>query len=380
LTWETDRRIDTGAPANDTVGSYMTMKAFKNNVYICWKDERSGVKQIYYSMSPNYGVAGTWTAPQPVDALNYFYDMEYPVMDFNGLKVYIAWQQTGDVYCNHSLDGGVTWDPNTVARVDTDIPIIGDSLYIEIAAAKPGGGGGVSLPFHGGGGNFTKVRDGVFGGASGHGQIPTQNYVYCFWRDYRNASVPFTLDVYFNWSLDNGVTWGDPDQRLNTHTNPSATWVGEPSVAGAGNTVYAVWLDEKDDANPGSEPYIDDVYVNVSNTHGVAGTWSGPIRMDTGTPAGTVDSWHPSVKASSNHAWVAFNDERDSPVNFYDSAYCTWTSDAGATWTYSERIDSGGNDPGAKYVETYCEGTRLHVAYTDYRYGGPDAFYNGRTF
>jgi len=265
--------------------------------------------------------------------------------------------------------------------VDTDNPWGGDSMYIVIAATtvESGGGnmngispGGVSYKLHGASGET---------GATWKKPPQSRDLVYFFWRDYRNSQGSFMLDVYFNYSHDGGLTWGNPDQRMNTdHATPGTFWVGEPAIAASEKGVYVVWLDEKDDINPGSSPYIDDVYINISHTGGLPGNWSGPRRMDQGTSPGTVDSWHPKVAASWPYTWVTWMDERDDPVNFYDSVYCSHSTNAGINWTYSERVDSGGSSPGAKYAEINAEGNVLDVIYYDWRYNQKGVFYNTRSF
>ena len=301
--WPTDIRIDKGGDGFYKSHTYVARAG--SNVYVCWEDERSGVPNVYFSMSDSYGATGTWTTPAGVDPVGgQYHKQEYPVMAITGKRVYLAWQDNRDtdlnVYMNHSKDGGKTWDPNDVRRVDTDTPWGGDSLYIVIAATtvETGGGnlngvspgGGVSYKLHGASGET---------GATWKKPPQSRDLVYCFWRDYRNSQGSFMLDVYFNYSHDGGLTWGNPDQRMNTdHSTPGTFWVGEPAIAASEKGVYVVWLDEKDDVNPGSDPYIDDVYINISHTGGLPGNWSGPRRMDQGTSPGTVDSWNPKVAAS----------------------------------------------------------------------------------
>jgi len=382
VTWEsTDQRIDVGVAPNNTVSSYLTLKAYKNNVYICWKDARIGVPRPYVSMSGSYGAAGTWTAPTPVDPASIYYIQGYPVMACSGTTVYVAWEDNRnsnlDIYMNHSNDGGATWDSANVRRVDTDIPTSGDSLYLVIAAAEPGS---PDLDFPSSEMGYTSS---LHGASLSFGQLQkpgSSKDVYCFWRDYRESQGSFALDVYLNYSSDGGLTWGSPDQRMNTHTAPGTYWVGAPAIAAAGSGVYAVWLDGKDDPSPGTSPYIDDVYVNVSLKHGRVGTFSGPKRMDLGVAAGSISSWDPRVTASWPYVWVAWCWEIDDQVNFYDSLYCSYSTNAGVAWTYSERVDSGGTNLGVENPVLFSRGNRLDAVYYDYRSASMDIFYNGRDF
>lgn len=392
LTWEaSDQRIDTGAAANSTLATNASIRAFQNNVYICWQDERTGTPNIYVSMSPSNGLAGTWTAPIQVDpASGQYYTQKYPIMDCDGNMVYVAWQDSRnayqDIYFNNSVDGGVTWNTSDVRRVDTDNPQAGDSIYLEMSAGNPGGGGGggTDLPLAGpfGPGALQFFNRGAFGNGAGSNSFTgSKKTVYCIWRDYREAQGSYQLDIYANASIDGGLTWGTNDSRLNTHhAVPGSFWVGDPVIAGAGEAVYGVWRDQKDDPTPGSSPYISDIYVNRSLTFGQYGSWTGCVRIDEGDAPGGADSWHPHVAAHGGNVWVVWADERDDQVYFDDSIYCTYSTNKGTNWTFSERVDSGGTDPDAKYCEVSHNGTKLHVSWSDYRLGNSDAYYNGRDF
>jgi|GEM_PF-3133942 len=381
MTWGAqDVQIDTGAPVNTTIAENVSLRAHSNYVYVCWKDERNGLPNVYFSMSDDYGQ--TWSTPGPVDPTgSQFYNQQYPVMDCDGTTVYAAWQDSRnanqDIYFNHSSDAGVTWNSGAVRRVDTDNPALGDSIYLYMSAGKSGGGG-KTFQFK----NFSYSSQlvGSFGGLSASGLAGKRKPVYCIWRDYRNSQGSFMLDIFANVSTDSGVTWGAQDARLNSHHSPGTVWVGEPVIAGAGEAVYGVWLDEKDDPTPGSTPFIDDVYLSRNLAWGDVASWSVPIRMDEGVTPGFADSWNPQVAASGSNVWVVWMDDRDDQVNFYDSVYCTYSTDKGDNWTFSERVDSGGTNPGAGYCEIWADGSRLNVAFRDYRFGAADAFYNGRDF
>ncbi len=392
LSWEaTDQRIDLGAPANDVKAKNVDIAADGAEVYIVWEDYRSGISlpNAYFSMSDSYGAAGTWTTPVCVDDYSgQFYKQAYPVMANVGNRIYIAWQDSRDadanVYMNHSFNGGRTWDSNDVRRVCTDYPAPGDSIYIDIAATGSSGSGGGSGPF-----KTVRRKSGLSFSVTGpygstnpspRPNTASKDRVYCFWRDYRNTQGPYMLDVYFNFSHDGGLTWGSRDQRINTnHSTPGTYWVGYPTLAASGKGIYLVWIDEKDDTSPGTEPFIDDVYVNVSLLGGVVGTWSGPTRLDAGTAPGTVDCWHPQATASWPYVAVTWMDERDDQVNFYDAVYCAHSTTAGYSWSADERVDSGGSSLGAKYAEMHLAGNVLDVIYYDYRNAQRGVFYNSRS-
>ncbi len=390
ITWEEDQRIDVGAAANDIFAGYVAIGASGSNVYVSWEDKRNA-DEVYFSMSASYGVAGSWTAPQSVDPNGFLYGHTYPSMACEGDNVFVAWQDSRngipDIYMNSSTDGGVTWTSSTVRRVDTDIPNPGASIYLTMTAvpASTGGGGGINPPLSIGIPPFYAGKN--LGGNqnhAGHQQNPNVGgtKVYCVWRDYRNEQDDFELDIYFNYSHDGGLTWGSADQWMNTHhATPGSVWCGYPEVAGSQNGVYVVWEDQKDDLPEHVSPYIDDVYLQASINGGKTGSWSGPVRMDQGTTPGTVDSSYNVVEASWPYVWCCWNDERDDPVNYYDSFYCSYSTNGGFTFVYSERVDSGAADPGVGYTAIWAQSNGLHTAYRDYRNGAYyGIFYNGRMF
>src|SRR5262249_9166614 len=125
-----------------------------------------------------------------------------------GSSVFVTWADTRnspvntyDIYFNRSLDGGATWLTQDV-RLDTDAPGSSNSNNPRIAAS----------------------------GSS----------VYVVWRDTRNGAG----DIYFNRSLDGGVTWSTQDVRLDTDA-PGAAESQDVQIAASGSRVFAVWWDQR---------------------------------------------------------------------------------------------------------------------------------------
>jgi len=199
-------------------------------VYVVWYDTRDGTPQIYYKRSRDHGT--TWdpdihfspnASPQ-----------EQPTIAADGRSVYVVWHdmRSGyrDVYLRRSVDGGETWEPELLLSVGGELA---DSMYPAVAVS----------------------------GA----------HVHVTFADNRDGPV----HVFYTRSTDGGVTWSE-DHRLSDNL-PSDSWT--PSVAVAGEAVYAIWTDTRD----GHE----EEYCKRSIDGGV--TW-GP---DTRLTYDGVNSWAP---------------------------------------------------------------------------------------
>lgn len=122
--WQvSDTRIDTG----DNIGanSSWDVRLCCNNshVYAVWWDSRNGSTDIYFNYSTNGGA--NWLASSirldtgdTAGAKN----SGRPEICCSGSNVYVAWEDYrngwADIYFNHSVDGGATWQA-TDTRLDT---------------------------------------------------------------------------------------------------------------------------------------------------------------------------------------------------------------------------------------------------------------------
>lgn len=378
----TDQWIDTGTSPNTHVVRYANVEASGSNVYVSWVDSRFGNRGVYFSMSPSYGASGTWTAPQPVDPLGgYLYTQDYADLACSGNNVYAAWQDSrisGSVHMNASQDGGVTWDNLTVARVDNGSS--SSSIYMDlcaptaVASKKARGTPPQTKP---GPGSYTGMGTAAEGAhATNDILIPRTRPVYVCYRDYSNGSL---ADIYFNYSLDGGATWGATHRRMDVHTPAGSIWCGDPAVAASKNWVYVVWLDGKDDPTPGSSPYIDDIYIRYSNNFGQNSWIPNPVLMSDGVGPGAVSSWEPQVVASYPYVFVTFEDERDDQVTYKETVYCNYSTNGGISWNGDERVDITGLPSYDLYPTPFCEGRHLNVVWNDYR-SGHMTYWNGRNF
>lgn len=200
--------------------------------------------------------------------------------------------------------------------------------------------------------------------------------LYVTWYDRRNGDT----DVYFQRSLDGGLSWLGSDRRLDTDV-PGAAGSNVPQIAAAGDRVFVVWEDQRaglseirfnrsldrgtqwlaadrrldggaadgsslevDIAAQGTHVYVVwqdnrngswDVYFNRSLDAG--DTWlAADVRLDTDV-AGAADSMLPRIAAVGDAVWVVWQDERDGDADIRLNR----STDAGATWLPADvRLDT----------------------------------------
>ncbi len=156
----------------------------------------------------------------------------------------------------------------------------------------------------------------------------SDGHVYLVWSDDRNGAATGDGDLYFNRSLDGGVTWETEqllDKGLASGANDVKEWsmaISRDPVDANDDRVYVV-ISPENDAAPGSGP--EDVYLVVSTDGGA--TFGSAISLSTANGTGAdVDGVH--VAANGNSVYVAWTDNRSGKNVVYFRA----SSDNGATF------------------------------------------------
>ena len=201
----------------------------------------------------------------------------------NGNYVYMAWEDyrnlpggQPDIYFNRSTDNGQTWNlPDRGPLDNTDVPGANMSQWARISSSG--------------------------------------NHVYCVWHDYRSPTG--SVDIYFNYSSDNGQTW-QSDQHIDASAADSSMY---PAVASTGNFVYAAWQDNRS----GNE----DIYFNRSTNNGL--TWGTPIRIDLGDSPGANNSTYARLACQGNNVYCMWKDMRTGGTYL---PYFNYSTNNGATW------------------------------------------------
>ncbi|UCE37654.1 MAG: BNR-4 repeat-containing protein [Thermoplasmata archaeon] len=203
----------TNLPVNTDGGPFPQEKpviAVDSNgvVYAVWHDARSGTNWDIYSAYSSDGGA-TWNHPNVEvsnDTTNSFQLNPTIAVDSNGI-IYSAWEDQrdgdSDIYFAKSEDGGMTWSkPNK--RVNT-YATDNESYNPSIA-------------------------------------VDSNDNVYLVWEDNRDGN----LDIYFARSSDKGETWPYPNVKINTDVGTRSQWVPDITVDSTG-TIHVAWGDYRND-------------------------------------------------------------------------------------------------------------------------------------
>ena len=346
-------------------------------VYVVWADARNGSGDIYFQRSQDGGAS--WLAADmrvdtdPIGAAH----SGNPQIAAVGTSLCVVWEDTrgpsGGIYCNRSLDGGMTW-------LAADVRLSG--------TLSPGGGEYPQLVMEGSAVYVTwrhtryaidfnrSLDSGTTWLASEvrlNAPLTGRDYagwpriaavgskVFVTWQDDR--VVNGAPDIYLNQSVDGGASWLPAELRLNTDA-PGAAKSESPEIAALGASVYVVWEDGRNGA--------DDVYLNRSSDGGNA--WlASDLRVST-SAAGAFYARDPVVAASETALIVAWNEGRSGLTDIF----CNRSLDGGVTWLASDlRLDTDPAGAARSYrSEIAMSGAAAYVAWEDDRNGLYDLYCN----
>ena len=255
--------------------------------------------------------------------------------------LYAVWQEasqrqlfgTGtDILFNRSDNGGGTWLESSL-RLSTPPPSPTRTARIPVVAVNQGG------------------------------------EIYVVWEDFRHN----TSDLYFNRSLDKGVTWLSQDLWLTAVRPPLASATNPILLADTSGNLYLLWEDIRE------VPHS--LYFNRSLDKGV--TWlPHAIRLDRHAP-NEITRGHRLAHDDSGHVYAAWaqGSETKVTVRFRHS------DDYGATWTEKDQIlDSGQGKDGPRVPWLTADGKgSVYVVWSSDRTGRYHLYLNrsldhGRTW
>jgi|GEM_PF-2422020 len=255
-----DKRFDT-----DTAGAAdsraLALECDGPRVCAAWLDARTGVLAVRSNRSTDAGVTFL-----PADVLVSHAgivagEMSEPSLVCAGSSVVVAWSDerngAGDIFANRSPDGGATFGATDV-RIDTDAP-----------------GSGFS------GDPAIVLEDGV---------------LHVIWGDFRGGNA----GIRYSRSGNAGATFLAQDVPI-SEGPPGANDIGRLSLAVSGDTVVAVW---EEDRLPLDEK---DIFVAVSTDGGDDFV---ERRVDTDTP-GAALSFAPRIALEPGRLVVVWVDTRN---------------------------------------------------------------------
>ncbi len=258
---------------------------------------------------------------------------DQPTIERNGNYVYVAWEDyrnggATDIYFNRSSDNGQSWQLGDIGPLDNgDAPGANASQRVQLSSAG--------------------------------------NYVYAVWQDHRWAS----LDIFFNYSSDNGQTW-QTDKCISGGIPSNSQF---PSIAATGTYVYVAWQDDR--AGTGN----DDIYFARSTDNGK--TWGAPIRVDLGDSPGANSSVSPRLACQGNYVYCLWMDTRNGGTYL---PYFNYSSDNGVTWqAVSTQLSQGSGYWCQLPIRggLACTGNYVYACWSDTRDGSgiSQVFFNRST-
>ncbi len=201
-----------------------------------------------------------------------------------------------------------------------------------------------------------KVRldqgDAPYSNESSHPQmVKSGNMILAAWTDFRNGTKP---DIYFNYSLDNGVTWKDTalelsndsgDLYINSHVK----------LAAYQDRFYAVWSEYHPNENYFS---IQTNTIQLDSEKNIK-IISTPIRIEDRS----VYSLHPQIICNNGKVYIVWEG------NYYGNRdiLVTSSSNYGKTWSVPKRYNTQSikcQNPQIAISQNW-----IHVIWEDFRYG-----------
>ncbi|RMF54335.1 MAG: T9SS C-terminal target domain-containing protein [Calditrichaeota bacterium] len=255
----------------------------------------------------------------PYQNPNYFYSESSPVILANG-NILMVWASQDTIYGSQSLDGGLTWNPQTV---------INSGVYAQYLSTLKTNTGRVLVVWRGGQGlemiysddngfSWSSSTNITFNSSDRRNSL-SQTQDGTIWLFYSRYESTTGFDIFYRTSNDDGITWSSEQ----IFAQSSSDEVNGTVVSGFGNTLIAVY----DDDSSGNY----NIYLRTSNDGGV--TWSASVPVLNST----YHEYRPRLlRRTDGVLWLIYQFYQPPPsfLNFIQSdLYYIQSYDGGNTWT-----------------------------------------------
>ncbi|MCX6290248.1 MAG: exo-alpha-sialidase [Bacteroidetes bacterium] len=170
--------------------------------------------------------------------------------------------------------------------------------------------------------------------------------VIAVWDDQRDGNY----EIYYKRSTDAGLSWG-ADTRLTNNTSYSY----DPCIAISGLNIHVVWQNEQNG--------FYQIYYKHSTDGGL--NWS----ADTSLTNVSADLWNPSITLNGTAVHVVWEDERQGNSEIYYKG----STDGGLSWGADTRLTTDIADSWNPSVSV--SGSVVHVVWYDNRDGNWEIYY-----
>jgi hypothetical protein len=346
------------------------------NIFVVWEDNRDGDWNIYFANSSDGGE--TWTNNKINSSSGNQSNPSLVVDSFNIL--YVVWEDDRngdwDIYSANSTDGGKTWTyPNVKVNDDSVAWQINPSIAVDNSGNlyvtwDDDRNGDPDIYFSKStdkGASWTvdkKVSTDTLGASQSNPTIAIDSSanIYIGWQDERNSIL--NSDIFFANSTDGGLTWTDPNKKVNTDATTKTQRY--PSIAaGVPGSVYLVWEDYR-----GADA---DIYFAKSTNYGI--TWTDPNVGVNDTSPG--HQFYPAIAEENGIISVVWEDLRESGV-YGPDIYFANSTDGGVSWLIpNKRVNSDLNNVNQQKPSIVMSSTGIvYVVWEDERSGDRDVFFS----
>ncbi len=270
-------------------------------------------------------------------------DAILPQIAASGASVFVTWTEArsgvANIHFNHSFDGGSTWldsairlntnSPDTAASSGPDIAISGDGVFVVwqdgridkrdifFSRSEDGGSSWLTKEIR----LNTNPAGTSFAGAPQVAAVG--DAIYVAWLDSRNGGTQAgPYDVYFNRSLDRGITWLPADLRLDT-TVPGTADSREVRVCAVNDSVYVIWRDDRNG--------LSDIFLNRSLDAGLS--WMSSEERLNSSPPGVSECLSPRIHADGSAVYVTWGESRSGAADIFFNR----SLDQGNSWLMADR-------------------------------------------
>jgi chitodextrinase len=343
-----------------------------DNVHVVWQDNRDGNWEIYYIRSTDKG--SSWESVKSITSDNNLNSVN-PSIAVTGKFVSVVWEEHTSLFQSHiyfkrSIDFGASW-PTSVTDLDNNVnlstkPSIDTfwksnvllshvvwqeiNIYNDEVSIYYKRGYRITFQIQGWYDTIKLVNDTTPRGLPAIDVNKSKAHVHVVWTDYRNGN----WDIFYNHSLDNGVTW-DTDKRLSIQSTKSTF----PAIAVNGTDVHVVWVQNIDG--------IGEIYYK--NSYDKGNSWERGLTLtDSGFDAGP-----PAIAKNGDYIHIVWHENRGDN----NEIYYRRSTDNGVTWKDEKQLTWLGADSEKSAIAV--NGDYIHVVWSDLRKKNWEIYYKRST-
>jgi hypothetical protein len=324
LQFSPNQKVNSGPDAN-RVSPSLTVDS-EGKVYCVWGDRRNDNWDVYFTKSTDFG--NSWDSPD-IKVNSGLENQTNPsiAVDSQG-SLYTVWEDDRngdlDIYFASSADSGLTWLTSDI-RISTDVDI--------------------GTP------NQTQSAPQIV--------VDSTGVIHVVWHDRRAGD----FDIFYAQSPDKGLTWTNPNIRVNRDAQPSPDQMNPTIAVDLSGAIYVAWQEDV-----GTN---DDIFLTRSTDSGQS--WTYP-HIKVSSDVLSEDQTNPTLDVDSKgNLFMAWQDKRNG--NDFD-IYFAGSIDSGETWSHPNiRVDSSTSGRQSRPALSVSSTGTVYVAWDDSRNTDNDIYF-----